>query len=381
MNAPISIENFKAGRKEAGLAYHFFVPEMVNRQWNWSDPELNTLIEKASISLGRLNSFANLVPNVDLFVQLHVTKEAVISSRIEGTQTSMDEALLQEEEISPERKQDWFEVKNYTTAMNEAIKKLHELPLSSRLLKMTHAYLLSGVRGETKLPGQFRTSQNWIGGRSLSDAVFIPPADRYVNELMGDLENFIHNKDIHVPVLIRAGIAHYQFETIHPFLDGNGRIGRLLITLFLISEQVMELPLLYLSAYFEKEKSLYYDNLTAVREKNDLMQWLKYFLKGVNETADKSASTLSKILQLKAESESQIRLHAGRRSASAFQLLNELFRNPVVRISRVEKICSLSAKAASDLVSFFEDQGILKEITKKERKRIYVFVKYFSLFD
>src|SRR5690606_14174745 len=218
------------GHYEKNAGYNYFAPELINKQWKWSDAGLNTLLEKASIRLGELNSFARLVPNIDLFIQLHVTKEAVVSSRIEGTRTNINEALLPEQEISPERKSDWSEVKNYTRALNTAIERMSELPLSSKLLRETHKILLEGVRGEHKLPGEFRSSQNWIGGNSLADALFIPPMHAYVNDMMGDLENFLYNKDIQVPALIRIGIAHYQFETIHPFLDGNGRIGRLLIT-------------------------------------------------------------------------------------------------------------------------------------------------------
>lgn len=217
MKKTLDIESFRAGHFEKGTGYSYFVPEPINNQWQWKDAQLSTLLEKASISLGELNSFARLVPNIDLFIQLHVTKEAVISSRIEGTQTNIDEALLPEEEINPERRNDWLEVRNYSEAMKHAIKDLEKLPLSSRLLCKTHERLLPGVRGKHKMPGAFRKSQNWIGGASLNDAVFIPPAYTYVNELMGDLENFLHNEDIHVPALIRIGIAHYQFETIHPF--------------------------------------------------------------------------------------------------------------------------------------------------------------------
>lgn len=294
-----SIEKFESGHLEKGFNYLYFVPTKINYQWEWADGSLNELLEKASIKLGELNSFARLVPNIDLFIHLHITKEAVISSRIEGTQTQMGEALLPEEEIQPEKRNDWREVQNYTAAMNVAIERLENFPLSTRLLRETHKILMTGVSGESKLPGSFRSSQNWIGGNSLADAAFIPPAHTHVGELMGDLENFLHNTDIHVPVLIRIGLAHYQFETIHPFLDGNGRIGRLLITLYLVSEKILEKPLLYLSAFFEKNKSLYYDNLTVVREKSDLLRWLKYFLVGIEQTATQAVATLSNVLQLK----------------------------------------------------------------------------------
>jgi Fic family protein len=365
---------------EKAAGYSYFVPEPVNRQWEWKDPLLNTLLEKASISLGALNSFARLVPDIDLFIQLHVTKEAVISSRIEGTQTKIDEALMPEEDISPERRNDWLEVRNYSTALNEAIKELEKLPVSSRLLCKTHERLLAGVRGEHKTPGEFRRSQNWIGGATLNDAVFVPPAHTYLDELMGDLENFLHNENIYVPELIRIGMAHYQFETIHPFLDGNGRIGRLLITLYLVSRKILHQPLLYLSAFFEKNKGLYYDNLTRVREKNDLIQWLKYFLTGVDETAGQASATLSEILKLRERIETALRGSAGRRTHSALTLLTHLFKEPIISVKQAASICDLSAKAANDLVNFFVQQSILREISGKTRYRRFMFRPYLNLF-
>lgn len=380
MEKTLDTESFRAGHFEKGTGYSYFVPEPINNQWQWKDAQLSTLLEKASISLGELNSFARLVPNIDLFIQLHVTKEAVISSRIEGTQTNIDEALLPEEEINPERRNDWLEVRNYSEAMKHAIKDLEKLPLSSRLLCKTHERLLSGVRGKHKMPGEFRKSQNWIGGASLNDAAFIPPAYTYVNELMGDLENFLHNEDIHVPALIRIGIAHYQFETIHPFLDGNGRIGRLLITLYLVSKKILQQPLLYLSVFFEKNKSLYYDNLTRVREKNDLIHWLKYFLTGVDETARQASNTLSEILKLKENVENTLRNTAGRRAHTALVLLSYLFKEPFIHVKQAEEICNLSTKAANGLVNLFVQQGILKEVSGKTRYRLFLFEPYLNLF-
>jgi len=376
----MEIEAYKSGRFEKGFNYSYFVPELINRQWEWKDPLLGTLLEKASISLGELNSFARLVPNIDLFIQLHVTKEAVISSRIEGTQTNIAEALMPEEEISPERRNDWLEVRNYSEAMKNALIELEQLPLSSRLLCKTHERLLAGVRGKHKMPGEFRRSQNWIGGASLSDAIFIPPADSYVNGLMGDLETFLHNEGIHVPALVRIGIAHYQFETIHPFLDGNGRIGRLLITLYLVSQRILHQPLLYLSAFFERNKSLYYDNLTRVREKNDLMHWLKYFLTGLDETARQASNTLSDVLKLKLRLENALCSVAGRRTNSALVLLSHLFKGPVISVKQAKVVCDLSTKAANDLIGLFVQQGILKEISGKTRYRLFVFTPYLDLF-
>jgi Fic family protein len=380
MNATFSIENFRAGKYESGYDYRYFVPEFVNHQWQWSDGTLNELLEKASIKLGELNSFARLVPNIDLFIHLHVTKEAVVSSRIEGTRTTMNEALLPFEEIRPEKRDDWQEVQNYTSALNESIESLAKLPLSSRLLRQSHAILMQGVRGEFKMPGEFRTSQNWIGGASLADAAFIPPSHELVPGLMSDLEKFLHNKSIHVPALIRAGLAHYQFETIHPFLDGNGRVGRLLITLYLVGENILERPLLYLSSFFETNKILYYDNLTRVRENNDLLTWLKYFLVGVEQTATQAVSTLGGVMGLKTDLEAEISTTFGKRTHSALALLQYLFRHPVVSKTEVQTICGLSKKASAELVNSFVDRRYLQEVTGNVRKQVFLFHRYTDLF-
>lgn len=381
MNSPQKLESFEAGKFEAGYEYKYFIPSPINRQWEWTDGSLNELLEKASIRLGELNSFAKLVPNIDLFIQLHVTKEAVTSSRIEGTQTTINEALLPEEDVLPEKRDDWREVRNYTAALNGAILGLETLPFSSRLLRQCHQILMEGVRGQHQLPGQFRKSQNWIGGASLADAAFIPPAHIHVEELMSDLEMFLHNRQVRVPALIRVGLAHYQFETIHPFLDGNGRIGRLLITLYLVNEGLLESPLLYLSTFFERDKSLYYQKLTLVREKNDLLGWLRYFLVGIEKTAAQAAEILRGILILKADTEHELNRDFGKRNRSALVLLNELFRDPVVTKAEVQTICGLSKGAANNLVNMFVEHGILKELTGRIRRQVFYFHPYLRLFE
>lgn len=377
----IQVEKYKAGNKIQSIGYKYFMPEKVNDGWFWSDPKVNTLLAKAAYELGQLNSFAKLVPNIDLFIHLHITKEAVISSKIEGTQTHFDEAFLQKENVNPERKNDWQEVQNYTEALNYAVAELGALPISSRLLLKSHAILMQGVRGEKKTPGEYRRSQNWIGGQSLADAVFIPPHQDYLNELIGDLENFVHNENLDLPELIKAAIIHYQFETIHPFLDGNGRIGRLLITLFLVEKKMLDKPLLYLSSFFEKDKSLYYDNLTRVRTHNDMLQWIKYFLVGVEETSRKAASTLSAVISLKNETEILIQQNFGKRMRVALKLFQYLLKHPLVSIKEVQEVCSLSAKAAGELVSLFREHDLLKEFTGNHRNRIFIFEKYLALFN
>ncbi len=376
----IQLERYQSGNKRKGIRYQYFAPTKINDTWQWQSAELNNLLERAAIKLGELNSFSRFVPNIDLFIQVHVTKEAVVSSRIEGTQTNMNEALLPESEIKPEKRNDWREINNYILAVNNAIASLEHLPISGRLLRQTHSILMNNVRGEHKLPGEYRTSQNWIGGLSLADAAFIPPHHDLVPELMSDLENFLHNNEIHLPSLVRIAIAHYQFETIHPFLDGNGRIGRLLITLYLVSLKIIEKPLLYLSTFFERNKGLYYDNLTRVRTHHDMLNWIKYFLVGVEQTAGQAVATLQEVLQLKKVTEQQIQYHFGRRAQAGLKLLHTLLQNPMITVDDATKATGLSYKAANNLIEQMIAANILKETTGQSRNRIFVFENYLNAF-
>lgn len=376
----MNINDFISGSWHKGKKYQYFLPEKINHTFVWTDESINELLEKASLKLGELNSFSRFVPDTNMFIIMHIFKEAVVSSRIEGTRTNIDEAIIEEKEINPEKRDDWQEVNNYVKAMNNAIEQLSTLPLSNRLIKNTHKTLLSSVRGEMKTPGEFRKSQNWIGGAAINDAVFIPPSHIELPELMSDLELFLHNDVIKVPHLIRIAIAHYQFETIHPFLDGNGRMGRLLITLYLVSAGILEKPLLYLSEFFEKNKSLYYDNLTLVRTKNDLGQWLKYFLVGVIQTSEKAVSTLKSIVDLKADIEENRITELGKRSKHGRLLLNKLFSKPVLNVKDVQEITGLSPKAAYDLVEAFIKEEILIETTGYQRNRVFIFDDYVKKF-
>lgn len=376
----MNIKDFKAGSYKEGYEYKYFLPEKINHTFYWSDEVINGLLEKASFKLGELNSFSRFVPDTDMFIKMHIFKEAVISSRIEGTQTNLEEALIEEEEVEPEKRDDWKKVNNYVSAMNAAIEELKELPLSGRLIKNTHKILLSSVRGEHKNPGEFRRTQNWIGGASLADAVFIPPAHIELPELMSDLEFFLHSPESRIPHLIKIAIAHYQFETIHPFLDGNGRMGRLLITLYLVSNGILEQPLLYLSDFFETNKKLYYDNLTLVRTENKLGQWIKFFLTGVIQTVEGSVATLKKITDLKTAIEKERIIFMGKRSKQGMEFLHQLFREPVVTIKGVQEMTGLSFKAANDLVKAFVEQKILFETTGYQRNRVFVFDEYVKMF-
>jgi len=250
------MKHFQAGRIVQQSHYRSFQPNPISRAWALDNMELIQLLGQADRELGRLDMYSEYIPNVDLFISMHVLKEATQSSKIEGTQTKMEEALLNKEDIAVDKRDDWEEVQNYVRAMNEAIAKLNKLPSSSRLMRETHRTLLRGVRGKHKQPGEFRQSQNWIGGATIDDAVFVPPVHASVPELIADLENFVHDETRHFPELLKIAMVHYQFETIHPFLDGNGRVGRLLITLHLVSKGILKRPVLYLSDFFERNRSI-----------------------------------------------------------------------------------------------------------------------------
>ena len=375
------ISEFLAGSWEQQYSYKSFLPNPINLEWLVDDPILQGLLSDADRKLGELNAYGQLVPEVDFFIQMYAAKEATESSRIEGTETEITESMMEESDIEPERRDDWEEVQNYIKAMRFAIENLEKLPLSSRLICQTHALLLQGVRGKQKLPGEYRSSQNWIGGASLRDATFVPPHFQQVPTLMGDLENFLHNETISTPLLIRAGIVHYQFETIHPFFDGNGRLGRLLITLYLVSHGLLTKPSLYLSDFINRNKGLYYDNLMRVREKNDLNQWLRFFLVGVRETAEDATDTFKKILALKATIEAERLTQLGKRIPLGQQLMRELYKKPVTNAQQMAQLLNVSTATANRLIEEFQRLGILHEKTGYKRNRMFIFREYIQLFQ
>ncbi len=374
------MNNFKAGIFKQQLEYKSFLPSHINRNFEINDKEILLLLEEASLYLGRLEAYSQLVPDIDLFIQMHIYKEATLSSKIEGTQATMDEAVSPEKLVMPEKKDDWSEIQNYIEAINFAKQQLTNLPISTRLITNIHAILLQGVRGEHKNPGEIRRSQNWIGGSSLKDAFFIPPHFEDLSDLLSDLEAFWHNKNIQIPILVKIAIFHYQFETLHPFCDGNGRIGRLLIPLMLISENILSLPSLYISSFFEKHKGSYYDSLTVVRASNNINQWIKFFLSGIIYTAKSGTTTLKNVVEFKKNLDHKI-ISLGARAKLAEELIRLLFTNPITNTQLVSKNLNITYGKASRLIKELVLLGILKEKIEVEKVQYFQLNGYLDLFN
>ena len=375
----MDIQDFISGKHIKQRAYQSFSPEKINHEWIISTPEVNKLLAEANRLIGELNAFSQIIPDVDFFITMHILKEATTSSRIEGTKTNMEEALVKEEDVNPEKRDDWTEVQNYIKAINSSIEELEKLPISTRLIKKTHKILLSGVRGKHKIPGEFRASQNWIGA-TLKDAIFIPPHHSEITDLMSDLEKFINEEEYHVPHLIKVAIIHYQFETIHPFLDGNGRLGRLLITLYLVSNHVLTKPSLYLSDFFEKNKTYYYDNLMSVRLTSNLSQWIKFFLVGVIETSKASIQVFKDIIILKTDIETNRLPKLGSKLENAQILIKQLYQIPITDSKQVSDLLEISPSTANRLINDLCELNILTELTGYKRNRKYMFKDYFDIF-
>ena len=345
------------------------------------DDQAQVLLSEADRAIGRLDAATELLPNPHLFVMMYVRKEAVDSSRIEGTQASLTDLVEYESKVH--RKglpDDVAEVANYVSALNHGLSRLAEIPVSSRLIREIHSQLLHGVRGAEKRPGEFRVTQNWIGGRgSLDEAVFVPPPPTEVPPAMSNLEKFLHDEAPLQP-LIKCGLAHAQFETIHPFLDGNGRAGRLLITLLLCWKGVLKRPLLYLSDYFNTHRTEYYDRLQAVRDEGDWEEWLLFFLEGVRSVSMKATNTAKLMQTMRDEHRALIgRELAG--TGTGLVLLDALFEHPIMTVADVARVIDRGYATANNLVAAFESRGLLKETTGRSRNRVYRYEPYLWLFE
>jgi Fic family protein len=373
------MKNFKSGTYVNQGYYKSFEPAPLCREWQINDMSISALLSKADQFIGRLDMYSEHV-DISLFTQMHVAKEAMMSSLIEGTRTNMEDAFLDKDDVHVEKRDDWEELNNYIAAMNETIGLLPKLPFSVRLIKKAHEILLRGVRGEEKMPGEFRRSQNWIGGISINDAIFVPPVHASVPGLLSDLEIFANNENDNIPDLVKIAMIHYQFETIHPFLDGNGRTGRLIIALYLVSKGVLKNPILYLSSFFEKHKTLYYDNLTRTRVNNDMGQWIKFFLSGVAETSRKGVETLNAVMQLKQSIDKQTSKY-GRRAEDAMMVMDHLYKKPAISPVEVARIINKSPQTAYNLITRLERDNILKPVSMARRNKIYLFEPYFNLFS
>lgn len=345
-------------------------------------PQLQVLLSRADRELGRLDGSIQTLPNPDLFVYMYVRKEAVLSSQIEGTQSSLQDVLAAEARIlAPERPRDVDEVVNYVRAMNHGLQRLENLPVSIRLIREIHSELLQGVRGSRLTPGELRQSQNWIGpgGCTLRESTFVPPPPHAIPEALGDLEKFLHT-DTRLPLLVKIGLAHAQFETIHPFLDGNGRVGRLLITFLLCEQSVLQKPVLYLSWYFKQHRQEYYEHLQAVRDAGTWEAWLTFFLRGVVEVSGQATATARRILALREEHRLAITETLGRGAGNGHRVLEHLYKNPIVSVGDVKDLTGTSYQAANKLVSRLQDCGILGEITGQTRHRRFAYHAYIGLF-
>lgn len=341
--------------------------------------ELYPLLDKASTALGRLDGMSMVLPDSSLFLYMYVRKEAVLSSQIEGTQSSLSDLLLFENAEAPGAPlDDVTEVSSYVAAMNYGLGRLKEFPLSLRLLREIHAVLMSNARGGNKMPGEFRTSQNWIGGSRPGNALFVPPPPERLMEALGDFEKFLHDDGVRLPALIKAALAHVQFETIHPFLDGNGRLGRLLITFILCVEGVLKEPLLYLSLYLKANRKAYYDHLQSVRETGDWESWVKFFLTGVIDTAQQATETAIAIIALFDADYKKIAT-SGKSTAAILNVHNHMQRYPITNSTRIRAACDISLPTALRALSAMEEMGIIKEITGKDRHKVFVYHEYLTI--
>ncbi len=377
------IQTYQSGIWLNQKEYKSFSPSNICHAWIISEPELTQLLSEANRCIGALDAYSQLIPDIDFFIKMHIAKEATTSNKIEGTQTSMEEAFLKEEDINPEKRDDWHEVNNYVKAINFAIDKLNDLPLSSRLVRDTHRIILDAARGKEKLPGEFRKSQNWIGA-SLKNATFVPPIHTEINALMNDLEKYMNAEilelDIHVPHLIKIAMIHYQFETIHPFLDRNGRLGRLLITLILCEQKMLREPMLYLSLYFKSHRQYYYELLNGVRLSGNWEAWLDFFAEAVIVTATQAVDTARQLIDLADEDRDRIS-GLGRAAASALRVHRALMDRPITASGWLVEKTGITPATVNKCLVHLERLGIVRELTSRKRNRVFSYAGYLEIIN
>ena len=375
----MKLETDRAGvLKRMQSDYECFVPHDLKYLKFNIDEELQNLINRAYLLLGRLDGMATTLPDINLFVSMYVQKEAVISSQIEGTQASLIDVL--QKDRKNEKIKDTEEIVNYIKATNYAFKRLEELPLCMRLIKETHSILLSGVRGNEKSPGEFRKSQNWIGyaGCTLNTASFIPPDPETMEKALSDLEKYIH-EDSNISNLIKIALIHYQFETIHPFLDGNGRMGRLLIILYLREQGLIEYPVLYLSYFFKKNRNRYYELLNNIRIKGEFEEWIKFFIDGICEISEDAITSIQKISELKKKDIERIRKFSNGNISNLLLVYEYLLKHPFVEAEDIKKLVHVSKPTVNKILENLMDMEILELVEEKKRYRQYVYKKYVDI--
>ena len=376
----MKLEEYKSGEYVKMNDYKAFIPSKINYNWGWDDTKLDKLLAEANRQIGELNAYSLLIPNVDLYIKMHVKIEANKSSRIEGTRTTVEEDLLDVTDINPEKRDDWEEVQNYVKATNYGVERIKDgFPVCTRLIRELHKILMQGVRGEHKTPGEFRTSQNWIGGSMPSNAVYVPPPHTEIAECLTDFEKFINNEEIDTPDLIKIAILHYQFESIHPFLDGNGRIGRLLIPLYIQSKGMLDKSCLYISDYIERNKDTYYDMLTRVRIYNDMIEWIKFFLEAVIETSETAKEKFRNVVELTKEMDKVI-MDLPVKPENAKKVLDVLYDEPIVSRKKILELIDIKPTTLNVCINALKEKNIIIETTGYSRNQVFAFQKYIDLF-
>lgn len=376
----MKLENYLSGKYKQGIGYKAFLPSKINYNWGWESTKIDALLAEANRQIGELNAYSLLLPNVDLYIKMHVKIEANKSSKIEGTKTSIEEDLLDFQDVNPEKRDDWEEVQNYVKATNYGIDRINNnFPVCNRLIREIHGILLNGVRGSRKTPGEFRKSQNWIGGTMPSNAAYVPPLNEDVDDCLKDLENFINNNEIDTPDLIKIAMIHYQFESIHPFLDGNGRVGRLIIPLYLQSKGILDTPCLYISFFFEKNRDLYYEKLNNVRTKNDIIGWIIFFLEGIIETAKIAKQKFKSVVKLTKEIDDKL-LNLRVTHENAKKVIEYFYDEPVSSRRKIADSLGMPLSTLNGVITELQKANILKETTGYVRNQLFVFQEYVDIF-